>query len=163
MKRRLLPVLIVVAVAAVVGCKGKEYSRVYEADMETTWEAALSVVQSLTGGEPERADREAGVMVTNWATVTYSGRADASGVTEEAEVAKGTISLAAVESGTKVTIQVERRSARAEEAPERGVGSGTVGISLTPTSGGIEEMFLDELGTELERRQAPEAPEEPQE
>jgi hypothetical protein len=163
MNLRLLPILIIIAVAALVGCKGKEYSRVYEADMETAWEAALSVVQKLTDAEPERADREAGVIVTKWATVSYSGRADASGVTEEGEVAKGTISIAAVESGTKVTIRVERRTARAEQAPERGVSSGTVGISLTPTSGGIEKMFLDELGRELERPQAPEAPEEPEE
>jgi hypothetical protein len=145
---------LIAGIAAVtlvlVGCKSKEQARVYAEDLDTTWAAAVRVVQDLTGADPEQADRENGRLVTQWVTLSTGTTAGAAGVTESEELARGHITLAADDSGTRVAIRVERRSTRAEDAAERNVGSGTVGVTLQPSRDGLAELFLDRLTEELE-------------
>ncbi len=156
MKRVAAALMVTVFVAGLVGCKSRGQSRVYEADMETTWAAAIRVVEDLTAAAPDVVNEEERRIVTKW-TPLSSGEAQGSmGTTSSRELARGTIRLTQVESGTRVSIEVNRQAREVEESVGRNTQTGTVGIVIGGSSGGLGQLFLDRLAEELEKDDAPE-------
>lgn len=108
MRRATLAVLLM-AIVLVAGCRQKSISKVYPSDMDTTWTAALKVIEAMTGHKPVKADREQGKIATD---VTY-GKVEQEyngGYAPERrlEVWCGVITCKPEGSGTKVTIRVQR-------------------------------------------------------
>ena len=154
MKRIIAALVLTVIAAALVGCRAKEYSRDYGADMATTWAAALRVVENLTSAAPKVADEDERRIVTEWTHVSDDATQGSAGTLSTRELVRGVIRLTQAESGTKVSIKIDRQSRSLASSPGRGDETGTVGIVLGRSSGGIEELFLDRLSAELEKGDA---------
>jgi hypothetical protein len=156
MKRAAAILMSTVCLVVLVGCKSGGQSRVYEADVETTWAAAIRVVEDLTSAPPAVANEEEKRIVTEWTPLSDGGGQGSMGMTSSREMARGTLQFTQVESGTEVTIRVDRQTREVEESVGRNTQTGTVGIVLGGSSGGLEQLFLDRLTEELEKDDAPE-------
>ncbi len=154
MKRVAAALMLMVFVAGLVGCRSGGASRVYEADMDTTWAAAIRVVEDLTSSPPAVANEEERRIVTEWTPLSDGGGQGSMGTTSSREMARGTLQFTQVESGTEVTIKVDRQTREVEESVGRNTQTGTVGIVLGGSSGGLEQLFLDRLAEELEKGEA---------
>ncbi len=156
MKRVAAVLISTICVVALVGCKSRGQSRVYAADMETTWAAAIRVVEDLTSSAPAVANEEEKRIVTEWTPLSSAAAQGSMGTTSSRELARGTIRLTQVESGTRVSIKVNRQAREVEESVGRNTQTGTVGIVIGGSSGGLGQLFLDRLAEELEKDDAPE-------
>jgi len=140
-----------------VGCKSSEQVRVYDADMETTWAAAIRVVEDLTSAAPDVVNEDERRIVTAWTPLSGGTPQGAVGTTTSSELVRGVIRLTSVESGTRVSIKVDKQTRQIAESVDRSAQTGTVGIVLGGSSGGLEQLFLDRLGEELAKGGATEA------
>ena len=65
MKRLAWLAATLILALSIVGCKStKSVSRVFEADMDTTWAAVVRVAENVTPNKPIKLDREKGKMIT---------------------------------------------------------------------------------------------------
>lgn len=157
MKRIVAAIVVTLFVVGSVGCKSSGESRIYAADMDTAWAAATRVVEDLTSSPPALANEEERRIVTEWTPLSNGRGQGAVGMTSSTEVARATIQLVQVESGTEVTVRVERQTRELEESVGRNTQTGTVGLVIGGSSDGLEQLFLDRLAEELEKDVAPEA------
>ncbi|MCJ7752032.1 MAG: hypothetical protein MUQ65_13195 [Armatimonadetes bacterium] len=149
---RVTAVLIcTICLFASAGCKSSEQARVYGTDMETTWAAAIRVVEDLTSAAPDVANEEERRIVTKWTPLSSGEAQGAVGTTSSSELARGVIRFIPVESGTRVSIKVDKQARQVAESVGRNTQTGTVGIVIGGSSGGLEQLFLDRLAEELSK------------
>jgi hypothetical protein len=160
MARAIALLASIICLAALAGCRASEQARVYEADMDATWAAALQVVEDLTSAPPDVVNEEERRIVTAWTALSNGVPQGAVGTTTSRELARGTLRLTSVDSGTKVSIAVDKQTRQVEESVDRNVQTGTVGVVLGGSSGGLEQLFLDRLGEELAKGVPPQAEQE---
>jgi len=152
MKRWAFVLSFAILVAALAGCKSKSVSRVYPADMDATWTAALNAVKTVTGHEPTKAAREEGRMVTDlvFGDVRQEYDSDSEIQNNVVDIRRAIITLTAVESGTKVAVRVQQGSASTpEEPPISNKNPAVVGVVFYTGCTEWQNKFLDDIAAEL--------------
>ncbi len=146
--------MLMACAAALVGCKPDEQSRVYEAELDVTWAAAIRVVRSLTSAEPSVADESRRRIVTEWIAVSGDGVQGPAGAVSGTDFVRGVIYLKRVESGTRVSIRTDREFQTVDVSPGRSTEPETVGIFTQAPPRGLQQSFLDRLSVELAEGEA---------
>lgn len=161
MKRAISAVLLAIPAVILAGCTSKSVSRVYQADMDTTWAAVLTVAERVGCGPPQKADREKGRIVTRWTTGDVSSRPiDIGTSTTTVEILRGVISCKPDQGGTKVSVKVQM--AEAETTSVTGASGKMLSIPRLDPVWALDtdwqKDFLSEVGQELARNQQQKTP-----
>jgi hypothetical protein len=149
-----ISLLLVVLSLALVGCQSDKQSRVYDTDMDVTWEAAVRVARDLTAVESEVADKEARRIVMEWTAVTRGETQSRTGAVSGAEVGRAVVELEPAESGTRVSVETDMESHEAELWPRLSGDPDTIPFATRAPSGGFPQIFLDRLSVELDEGDA---------
>jgi hypothetical protein len=143
-----------IALTLLLGCGTTTVSRVYPDSMDATWGACVRTVENLTGASPAEANRQAGRIVTKWNHgILLSGAEPAPGLEREADTVRAIITLAPVQSGTKVTVKIEKAAESRERVIPEDPGSEEYGggVVVYTNSTSWQNTFLDELEVQLEK------------
>lgn len=150
MSRVALAVTALILLAAMAGCKTKSVSRTFDADMETTWAAVVSVASKISQENPnlDVANRK---VVTGWVYENVRAQAEQGPtVRRTADVWRGVITCKADGSKTKVTIKVQKGDLAVRENPGAQDRSGTgVGVTLWSNDEHAQNRFLAKVEDEL--------------
>lgn len=149
--RKLILLLTAVILMALAGCKSDSVSRVYPADMDTTWAAVLRVSEKMSDQKPSKIDRENGKIITGW---IYSnvivGPGEGASTQRSTDIWRAIVTCKPAESGTKVTVKAQKGYARTEDTP--GIGeeqNKTVGVVFGTNDTDPQNKFLDKVTSEL--------------
>lgn len=150
MSRAARAVTALILLAAMAGCKTKSVSRAFDADMETTWAAVVSVASKISQEKPnlDAANRK---VVTGWVYENVRAQPEQGPtVRRTCDVWRGVITCKADGSKTKVTIKVQKGDLSARENPGAQDRSGTsVGVILGSNDEDAQNRFLAKVGDEL--------------
>lgn len=148
-----LYILFTVVTLLLTGCNSKSVSRVFDADMETTWGAVLSVTERMSTESPASVDISTRKIITGW---TYGniqeGRGDGLAVTRSAEIWRGIITCERSGARTRVIVNIQKGHANTGDTgvPGRDRDS-TVGFTLSSNNTEHQNRFLDAVAAELSK------------
>lgn len=154
MKKAIIAFSMVIPALILAGCTSKSVSRVYQADMETTWSAALKVAKEFVKQEPSEVDREKGKIVTNLAfgEVRSERDSDTDISKQIVDVRRAIITVKAEGERTRVSVRVQQGSlSKPEEPPITNKKPAGVGVTFYSTSTEWQNKFLDAVTAELSK------------
>ncbi|HET6456977.1 MAG TPA: hypothetical protein VFI02_21465 [Armatimonadota bacterium] len=154
MKRAIWLATLAIVAGTIAGCKsGKSVSRVFQADMDTTWAAVIRVAKNVTPDKPLKLDRESGKIITGlvYGDIEHQRNSDYQ-VEKLVEVWRGVIKLEPKGTETKVTIRLQKGDLSVADDP-RVVGTKKPEIGFVFWSNETEwqDKFLNMVGEELRK------------
>ena len=156
MKRVIWLAALAILAGTIAGCKsGKSVSRVFQADMDTTWAAVVRVAENVTPDKPLKLDRESGKIITGLIYGDIEHQRDSDyGVEEKlVEVWRGVIKVEPKGKETKVTVGMQKGDLSVVDDP-RVVGKREPGVGFVFWSNETDwqDKFLAMVAEELEAK-----------
>lgn len=150
MKRVIFLAVAAVLLALTAGCKTKAVSRTYDADMERTWAAVISVAETISKEKPS-IDAVNRKIVTGWVydNIRAQGQQGPE-IRRTADVWRGVITCKADGSRTKVSVRLQKGNLTAQENTGSQSSDGSeVAVVLSSSETSQQDRFLSRVAEEL--------------
>ena len=153
MKRLIWFAALAILAGTVFGCKsGKSVSRVFQADMDTTWAAVVRVAENATPDKPSKLDREKGEIITGLVYGDLEHQYDSGYQVDNklVEVWRAMIELKPEGKGTKVTVRLQKGDLSVADDPRvLGHREPEIGFDLWSNETEWQDKFLNMVAEEL--------------
>ena len=153
MKRLAWLAATLILALSIVGCKStKSVSRVFEADMDTTWAAVVRVAENVTPDKPVKLDREKGKMITGliYGDIERQFDSDYQVDNKLVEVWRGLVEVKTEGKGTKVTVKVQKGDLSVADDPRvLGTKEPEIGFVWWSNDTQWQDKFLNMVAAEL--------------
>ena len=160
MKRVIWLAALAILAGTIAGCKSaKSVSRVFQADMDTTWAAVVRVSENVTPDKPMKLDREKGKMITGlvYGDIERQFDSDYQVDNKLVEVWRGIVEVKPEGKGTKVTVRVQKGNLSVVDDPRvLGTKEPEIGFVWWSNDTQWQDKFLNMVAEELEaKKQVP--------